>query len=249
MLAFDLFGPLSEELLIKDKTAFFESKKYFLNYLISKGFSESDFLENKNEEEVDNMLKEKISEIKKKNEEFDIQIFFNYLALNKNLFTKKEIDNINEIGFKYETWGIIKKKKYEEHIKICQKRLSPKIYRCFEDMAFIDYTFGFPDTTEYKMSEYVIMARDYFILDKGKDPYENYRSKSLFNDIKKEMEEIYPYLKNKYQAENFFQKIYNFIFVTPYDIDKTDEKMKEIYKKYYDNKRKDERECLNKKNN
>ena len=111
MITFDFFGPLSKELLIKDKNAFIKSKKCFFNYLNSEVYSEPDYLKNKNEEEIDSMIKEEIIKFQKKYQEFHINIYLYELGLNKDLFTEKEIDNITQIGFKYETWAKIKKKK------------------------------------------------------------------------------------------------------------------------------------------
>ena len=245
MITFDFFGPLSKELLIKDKNAFIKSKKCFFNYLNSEVYSEPDYLKNKNEEEIDSMIKEKIIKYQKKYQEFHINIYLYELGLNKDLFTEKEIDNITQIGFKYETWAKIKKKKYEEHIRNCIKKLSPKISKCFQDKGFIDYTFRYsPSATKYNMSEYAIMIRNYFILDMKKNIYEKYRNKSLFNEIKNEMKEIYPSLKEQYQSKNIFDKIYNLFFVTPYDLDNKNETMIEIFKNYNNKKEEDERKSL-----
>ncbi len=72
------------------------------------------------EEEIDNMIKEKIRERQKNDYNFRLYGFLNGLGLSIEIFSKAEIDNITEMGFKYETWEKIKKEKYEEHKRNCK---------------------------------------------------------------------------------------------------------------------------------
>ena len=119
-----------------------------------------------------------------------------------------------------------------------------KIHICFKDKEFIDYTFKYSTATTLNMNNYLIMIRDYFILDVAKDVYDKYREKFLFDEIQKEMKREYPSLKEKYHEKNIFSKIYNFLFVTGYALDKTNETMKEIFKNYNNNKKEDEKKGL-----
>ena len=67
--------------------------------------------------------------------------------------------------------------------------------------------FGYPKIT---INNFIYNIRDYFILERFKIVFDEFRDSEIFNKIKEEMTNIYPVLKDKY-VNKYFDKFLSFI--------------------------------------
>lgn len=114
-----------------------------------------------------------------------------------------------------------------KYIEECKKNLPHEIHICFKDICFIYYNhlFGYPKTT---INNFIYNIREYFILERYKIVFDEFRDHEIFNEIKEEMTNIYPVLKEKY-VNKYFDKFLSFIFSNN---DYNNEKIKTILDNY-----------------
>ena len=96
-----------------------------------------------------------------------------------------------------------------KYIEECKKQLLLEFHICFKDICFIYYNhlFGYPKIT---INNFIYNIRDYFILERFKIVFDEFRDSEIFNKIKEEMTNIYPVLKDKY-VNKYFDKFLSFI--------------------------------------
>ena len=103
---------------------------------------------------------------------------------------------------------------------------------CFDDICFVFYV-QINHKCEFTLNNFLIFIRDYFILDKSKFLFEDYRNDKIYEDIKRKVIIIYPNLKKRYGKNIYLEKILSFISSdTDYNYDET--------KKILDNKIEDD---------
>ena len=164
-------------------------------------------------------------------------IFSNFLVsmgLSYYILTSEEKKEIMEMDYTYDNWKI-KSQELIENFNIRIKNAFPKmLWFCLEDKYFILHI-RICYHKDFKINDFIIFIRDYFILDDSLPLILENRECQLFYDIKKKVHEIYPEVKEKYGMNRILEKICSFFW---FDSDYHHEKTKKILDDYYKNKQK-----------
>ena len=200
---FGRFGEMTEEKIKTDKKLFLmfctnmctlidfrinleeiENKEVFLNNLIRKET-------NKNKVDFDTFLK-------------PTGISYNYL-------NKEEKEQLKKLYITFENIKSFTLDYQKKYIEKCKKSLPSKISKCFDDICFIIYCHRYGNP-KIDIKIFIRNIRDYFILDKKKDIFEEFRKKVLFDEIRSDMLIQYPQLKKEYYGNNTtIEKLLRFI--------------------------------------
>ena len=198
----------SEKDIKKDKEIFFNCKKAFLSDLLY-NITNYDFLTEEEIFQMDNIIKQKLSQ--NKGIERKIALFTANFGIAYNLLTKEEQKELLAMNLTYEECGKVVKKIYNNFLNKAKKYQNPvKVYLCFEEKCFIAYCQIFRNIAEIKPNNFLGLIRDYFILDKGKRGFEQYRDQDLFNIIQKDMIDMYPNWKKEYGINRYLDKFLSF---------------------------------------
>ena len=164
-------------------------------------------------------------------------IFSNFLVsmgLSYYILTSEEKKEIMEMDYTYDNWKI-KSQELIENFNIRIKNAFPKmLWFCLEDKYFVLHI-RICYHKDFKINDFIIFIRDYFILDDSLPLILENRECQLFYDIKKKVHEIYPEVKEKYGMNRILEKICSFFW---FDSDYHYEKTKKILDDYYKNKQK-----------
>ena len=207
------FGRIgSKKNLENDKKIYFNNMKYIL-YQLSDAKITYERMEKMNELEFDELLNKEIK-ISKKNQSDHlngrIDILMGRMGLSYIILDKKEKEKIRDMEFTYENWKnkslILMNDYIERNKKICP----PEVRICFDDICFPMSVQKFHESN-FSSNNFLKFIRDYFLLDKYKSIFEGLRNEDLFNNIRKEMIDIYPILKEKYGMNKYLEKFLSYI--------------------------------------
>ena len=234
MIFFGRYGPVEDTKIEKEQ--FLES----LNHLIQT--YEHNFKIKYNEKEIVDILKIKLKELitdSTSNIKTGVlSVFLTSMGLSYYILSPEEKKEILEMDYTYENWKI-KSQELIESFNIRIKNAFPKmLWFCLEDKYFILHI-RIIYHKEFKINNFIIFIRDYFILDKSLPFILENRECQLFYDIKKKVYAIYPEVKEKYGMNRILEKICSF-FLT--DTDYNYEKTKEFLDNYYKNKQKNKKD-------
>ena len=93
------------------------------------------------------------------------------------------------------------------------KKISPpEIKICFDDICFpmfVQMSYG----ANFESNNFLKFIRDYFLLEGYKKTFEGLRNENLYNNIRKQMINLYPALKEKYGMNKYLEKFLSYIIV------------------------------------
>ena len=237
-ITFGRFG--RKENWVKDRELFLNYKKKLI-YNLSCDYYQS--LDNKNEIEINELLKKNIKEKKLcPNFDYSLMLFMNNMGLSYNLLKKEEKEEIIEMDFTFENWER-KSKIFFDNFKENSKKVSPpEVQLCFEDKCFIIFVQIFKNC-EISKNNIIKFIRDYFILDIKKNIFERLRDPILFNTIRNNMIDLYPKLKAMYGINKNIEKLLSYF---EKDNDYNNKYIKRILEKYdnKDNKANDDEKII-----
>ena len=190
---FGRFSEITEEKIKADKELFLMflvNMCYFLEFPFN-----LDGIENK--EVYLNILLRKGKNINK----VDLDFFLKPAGISYNYLNKEEKEQFKKLYMSYENIKIFTLNYQKKYIENCKNSLPSKISKCFEDICFIIYchVYGNP---KIDIKIFIHNIRDYFILEKKKNIFENLRKKVLFDEIRSNMLIQYPQLKKEYLGTN-----------------------------------------------
>ena len=235
MILFGRYGPVVDTKI--EKKQFLES----LNDLIHR--YENNFETKYNEKEIVDILKIKLKELVTDSTSNLDTIFFSSsfllsMGLSYYILSPKEKKEILEMDYTYDNWKI-KSQELIESFNIRIKNAFPKmLWFCLEDKYFVLHI-RICYFENFKINNFIIFIRDYFILDKTSPFILENRECQLFFDIRKTVYAIYPEVKEKYGMNRTLEKICSFFSIhTDYNY----EKSKELLDNYYKNKQKNKKD-------
>jgi hypothetical protein len=229
IISFGRFHHLSKDEIEKEKEDFLEKKRRFIaNSLCLSYYTPK--LEGLKESEIDEVIKEKLSEIKfNKNVKNALRLFLIDFGINYNLLSDDEKKQISSMNWTYENCKIFSWKNYDKFIEKAKEECPSQIYECFDEKLFISYC-QICKESEITKRNFLFFIRNYFILD-FIDIYKPYRDNELFAKIRGKIIELYPQLKDEYGGRSrIFDKFMSFI---EEDNDYNYEIVKEILDNYY----------------
>ena len=239
MITFGRIGNVDEE---TDRKDFFQNLEFFMNCLTGFIYKYDTFTEI-----------EIIEKIKKKIKGFDpkqkpsffgdripycINFFLRYMGMSYYTLTLKEKEEILVMDFTYENWKEKSIKIINNYIERSKNVCPDEIDFCFDDICFVFYV-QINHGCEFTLNNFLTFIRDYFILDKSKSLFEQYRNAKIYEDIQRKVINIYPNLKKRYGKNIYLEKILSFISS---DTDYNYEETKKILdnNKKFNNKIKDD---------
>ena len=230
MIYFGRYGPVEDTKI--EKKLFMERLNYLFHSLAFNDTKEY------NEKEIVDVLRIKLKErVTDSIYNTATGVFSDFLismGLSYYILSPEEKKEILEMDYTYDNWKI-KSQELIESFNIRIKNAFPKmLWFCLEDKYFILHIRICYDI-DFKINNFIIFIRDYFILDKSIEFILENRECQLFYDIKKKVYAIYPEVKEKYGMNRILEKICSFFWT---DSDYHHEKTKEILDNYYKNKRK-----------
>ena len=229
LISFGRFHNLSKDELEKEKEEFIERKRRFiadsldLDYFTPK-------LKGMKESQIDEVIKEKLSEIK-----FDIKvkdalrIFLISFGINYNLLSDDEKKQISSMNWTYENCKIFTLNNYNKFIEKAKGECPSQIYECFDEKYFISYC-QIVKRSEITKKNFLRFIRNYFILDLI-ETYREYRDNELFKKIRDKIIDVYPQLKDIYGGRSRTFDIF-MSFIEP-ENDYNYDFLKEILNNYY----------------
>lgn len=207
------------------------------NNLIYYDFEIAKELECYEESNMNKYIKEKFKKEKDKSYLYDSldRMFLNRFGISYLLFNENQKEEFINSDLTYES---IKKLSYEvskNNIKNCKKELPKEIYECFDDYCFI-MVCQTEDNHKIDKNNFLLRIRDYFILDKYKNNCGSIRNEKKFEEIRKNMIDIYGQLKEKYGRNRYYEKFLSFFSNdTDYNYPETKSILNNYYKyKNYD---------------
>ena len=230
MICFGRYGPMVDEKT--EKKLFLKilnNLNHSLNYAEKKDYNEKEIVDI-----IRILLKKRFID---SYDNIDAGVFSSFLVsfgLTYYVLSPEEKKEILEIDYTYDNWKI-KSQELIESVNIRIKNAFPKmLWFCLEDKYFLLHIrICYHD--EFKINNFIIFIRDYFILDKSLSFILENRECQLFNDIKKKVYEIYPVVKEKYGMNRTLEKICSFFM---FDSDYHHKKTKELLDNYYKDKNK-----------
>ena len=211
MITFGRIGNVDEE---TDRKDFFQNLEFFMDCLTGFIYKYETFTEI-----------EIIEKIKKKIKGFDpkqkpsffgdripccINIFLQDMGMSYYTLTLKEKEEILAMDFTYENWKEKSIKIINNYIERSKNVCPDSVDFCFDDICFVFYV-QIEHGCEFSLNNFLTFIRDYFILDKSKSLFEQYRNAKIYEDIKRKVINIYPNLKKRYGKNIYLEKILSFI--------------------------------------
>ena len=230
MIFYGRYGPIEDTKI---------EKKQFLDNLNGLIHSyDHNFKKDYNEKEIVNVAKIKLKE-HVTGSIYNIytsvfSVFLISMGISYYILSPEEKKEILEMDYTYDNWKI-KSQELIDSFNIRIKNAFPKmLWFCLEDKYFVLHI-RICYFKDFKIDNFIIFIRDYFILDKSLPFILQNRECQLFYDIKKKVYAIYPEVKEKYGMNRILEKICSFFWT---DSDYHHEKTKEILDNYYKNKQK-----------
>ena len=213
LVDFGRYHNLSKEELQKDKELFLKKKTELANFTLDHNRDLSKY-EGLEESQLDEIIKEKFSRIK-----YSIEVqcalgnFLYVIGLNENLLNDDEKKQILNMKLTYDNCKKFALNHYDKYIEKAKDECPSEIYICFEEKIFITYCITYRKA-EINKNNFLYFIRDYYILDKYKECYGDYRNNSIFNKIRDKMIDLYPVLKDEFGRKNkTFDKFMSFFEV------------------------------------
>jgi len=124
---------------------------------------------------------------------------------------------------------------FNRYIENEKKEFPLQIWKCFNEKCFIAYIQSEQSWKAInKINILIELIKDYFILDKRNERFAKYRDNTLFNEIKNEMINIYPALKDTYGINRYIEKFCSYLDLHN---DYNNEFLKNLLDNYYNNKK------------
>ena len=234
MITFGRIGNVDEE---TDRKYFFQKLEFFMNLLTGLAYEFQTFTEI-----------EIIKKIKKITKDFDpkqkpsffgspipdcINSFLRGMGMSYYTLTLKEKKEILVMDFTYENWKEKSIKIINNYIERSKNVCPDSVDFCFDDICFVFYV-QINHGCEFSLNNFLTFIRDYFILDKSKSLFEEYRNAKIYEDIQRKVINIYPNLKKRYGKNIYLEKILSFISSdTDYNYEET-KKILDNNKKFND---------------
>ena len=211
MITFGRIGNVDEE---TDRKYFFQKLEFFMNLLTGLAYEFQTFTEI-----------EIIKKIKKITKDFDpkqkpsffgspipdcINTFLEGMGMSYYTLTLKEKKEILVMDFTYENWKEKSIKIINNYIERSKNVCPDSVDFCFDDICFVFYV-QINHGCEFSLNNFLTFIRDYFILDKSKSLFEQYRNAKIYEDIQRKVINIYPNLKKRYGKNIYLEKILSFI--------------------------------------
>jgi len=211
MITFGRIGNVDEE---TDRKYFFQKLEFFMNLLTGLAYEFQTFTEI-----------EIIKKIKKITKDFDpkqkpsffgsqipycINSFLRGMGMSYYTLTLKEKKEILVMDFTYENWKEKSIKIINNYIERSKNVCPDSVDFCFNDICFVFYV-QINHGCEFSLNNFLTFIRDYFILDKSKSLFEEYRNAKIYEDIQRKVINIYPNLKKRYGKNIYLEKILSFI--------------------------------------
>ena len=211
----------------EEKEHFFDSKTTAITYLC---LDEPDLIEKncKEEEKMDKVIKERIPI----NPQKWIDHAMKWLVREWGIsFKDLDINEKNEICKLDLTFDSFKEYAKNYHLKYRENciKIIPEMDICFQDIFFI-YFCQLYGKAKITINNMLNNIRDYFILEKCPEYYDNYRDKEVFKNIQGKVIDLYPYIKEKYGINRYLDKFLSYLFKNN---DYNNEKTKKILDLYY----------------
>ena len=188
--------------LFKKKKNYFLKKKDLVAFSLYFDYNTAKIKDLK-ESQIDGIIKEKILEIKNNlNVYWGFYNFFYDIGICIDLLNDEDKKKILSMNLTYENFGNFATNYYKKFVEKAKKECPPKIYECFEDKAFIIYCER--EKSQIKKNNFLSFIKNYFILDRFRKFYENYRNNTIFEKIREHMIDLYPILKAEYGRKNIF---------------------------------------------
>ena len=170
---FGRFGEMTEEKIKTDKKLFLmfcAEMCAFIDYRIN-----LEEIENK-EVFVNNLIRK---ETNKNKVHFDL--FLEPTGISYNYLNKEEKEQLKKLYITFENIKSFTLDYQKKYIEKCKKSLPSKISKCFDDICFIIYCHRYGNP-KIDIKIFIRNIRDYFILDKKKDIFKEFRKKVLFDE-------------------------------------------------------------------
>ena len=209
------FGRIGNEKNWKDdKKIYFDNASYLL-YKLSYEKINYKRIEEENELEFNEILNKKIKEFKK-NELYaldeHVDLFMDCMGLSFKVLDKKEKEEIRNMEFTYENWKNKSLILMNDYINRNKNICPPEIKICFDDICFPMFV-QMSYESNFESNNFLKFIRDYFLLDDYKEIFEGLRDENLYNNIRKQMIDLYPILKEKYGMNKYLEKFLSYIIV------------------------------------
>jgi len=211
---------IDEEIAQKD---FYEDKLQIYRILCNS----EDIIKVENEQVLNIKIKMKLKESSKSLIDEVMDALLKKCGISYKYIDNNEKQKLYNLDFTLESVRNYAKNYHIKYIEECKRKLPPEIHICLKDICFTYYNhlYGYPVIT---INNYIKNIREYFILESYGIIFEEYRDSEIFNEIKEEMIDIYPVLKEKY-VNKYFDKFLSFFVI---DNDYNNEKIKAILDNY-----------------
>ena len=216
------FGRIGNEKNWKDdKKIYYDSASYLLYKLFYRKVDYERIKEN-NELDFNEILNKRIKIIKKYDLYFldeSIDLFMDCMGLSFKVLDKKEKEEIRNMEFTYENWKNKSLILMNDYINRNKNICPPEIKICFDDICFPMFV-QMSYKSNFESNNFLKFIRDYFLLDDYKEIFEGLRDENLYNNIRKQMIDLYPILKEKYGMNKYLEKFLSYIIVdTDYEFE------------------------------
>ena len=228
------FGQFGNKINLEEERKLFLKVKKELVRNLSSLYITYEFMEKKNETEIDELIEE-LKKEKKTALHFEttLDIFMNYMGLSFIGLNKEEREEIVEMKFTYENWKKKSLSLLDNFTEKCKRDFPPEFHICFQDIWFIIYIQAWKDCV-VNLKSLLKYIRNYYILDNLKSVMV-YRDQEMFEKIRNNMINIYPQLKEKYGMNRTLEKFLSYLYK---DNDYNIECVSSLLNKYYENKSK-----------
>ena len=193
---------INEEIAEKD---FYNDKLQIYRILCDS----KDIIKVENEQVLNIKIKIKLKESSKSLINEVLDALMKKCGISYKYIDNNEKQKLYKLDFTLESVRNYAKNYHTKYIEECKQKLPPEIHICLKDICFTYYNhlFGYPVIT---INNYIKNIREYFILERFKNIFEEYRDNEVFNEIKEEMIDLYPVLKEKY-VNKYFDKFLSFL--------------------------------------
>ena len=196
MITFGRIGNVDEE---TDRKYFFQKLEFFMNLLTGLAYEFQTFTEI-----------EIIKKIKKITKDFDPKQKPSFFGSPIPYCINSFLREILVMDFTYENWKEKSIKIINNYIERSKNVCPDSVDFCFDDICFVFYV-QIEHGCEFSLNNFLTFIRDYFILDKSKSLFEEYRNAKIYEDIQRKVINIYPNLKKRYGKNIYLEKILSFI--------------------------------------
>ena len=206
----------------EDRENFLDSKKTLLSYLL---FEETNFdkLTEEQISDLDNLIDEQLEEVDSINENENSRVYFAFyffmfkFGLSLDLLSGEEKEELLTMDLSYKNCKIMFSNIFDKYIEKMESLWPDEIKICYKERGFISYCHNREKIRIKKDNNFLMLIRDYFLLDQGKIYYEKCRDNNLFNEIKNELKALYPVWKEKYGRNKYLDKFLGFMGYGPSD--------------------------------